>query len=115
MKHSGGCHCGNVRYEVELKLDKMMACNCSICSKRGHFLSFTPDTKFQLLKGEDSLTDYLFNTKSIHHFFCKICGVGSFGKATMPDGTVMAAINVRCLDGVKLQEIPVEQFDGKSR
>ena len=114
MKHSGGCHCGNVRFDVEMTIDTLMACNCSICSKRGYLLAFTPEKNFTLLSGADSLTDYQFGKKNIHHVFCKTCGVSAFGNGAMPDGTKMRAINARCLDGIDIAQIPVTPFDGKS-
>lgn len=112
--YTGGCHCGKVRYEVELKLDRVMACNCSICSKKATLLSFVPSEQFKLLSGEDALSDYQFNKKNIHHLFCKTCGVQSFAKGTGPDGKPMRAINVRCLDGVDPSTLNVGHFDGKS-
>ncbi len=33
----------------------------------------------------------------------------------MPDGTPMVSINVRCLEGVDLDALPVKRFDGRSR
>lgn len=114
MRYKGGCHCGKVRFEVEMAIDSVMACNCSICSKKAHLLAFAPEDQFHLLKGEDALTDYQFGKKTIHHYFCSTCGIGSFGKGTMPDGTHMRAINVRCLDDVNIDQIPVRHFDGRS-
>lgn len=114
MKYSGGCHCGAVRFEVDTAIDKLMACNCSICAKRGYLLAFTPDKNFKLLRGEDALSDYQFNKKIIHHYFCKTCGVAAFGKGALPDGTPMRAINARCLDDFDIAAVPVSQFDGKS-
>ncbi len=114
MKYTGGCHCGNVKFDVEMTIDKLMACNCSICNKKGHLLSFTDDKNFKLIKGNDSLTDYQFGKKSIHHYFCKTCGIAPFGKGSMPDGTQMRAINARCLDNVDVKQFPVTEYDGKS-
>jgi len=114
MKYQGGCHCGNVRYEVEAQIEAGLTCNCSICSKKGHILTFTPETNFKLLKGDDSLSDYQFNKKTIHHFFCKNCGVSSFGKGSMPDGTKMVSINLRCLDSFDFKNIPITEYDGKN-
>jgi len=114
MKYTGGCHCGNVKFEVEMTIDKLLACNCSICSKKGHLLSFTDAKNFKLSKGSDSLTDYQFGKKSIHHYFCKTCGIATFGKGAMPDGTEMRAINVRCLDNIDLKKFPISEYDGKS-
>ena len=57
---SGGCHCGRVRYAVETDLAQVIACNCSICTKRGLLLTFVPPERFTLQAGEDALTDYQF-------------------------------------------------------
>ena len=114
-EYEGGCHCKAVRYKVELDLDKMLiTCNCSICQMTGMMLSFVPEAQFTLLSGEDKITDYQFNKKVIHHFFCKNCGVRSFGKGSDGEGNKMVAINVRCLDGVHAEELSPQPHDGRS-
>lgn len=112
--YTGGCHCGDVRYEVQLQLDKVISCNCSICTKRGALLAFTPADRFKLLSGGASLTDYQFNKHVIHHLFCPRCGILSFARGTAPDGQPMVAVNVRCLDDVDLGSLDVMPFDGRS-
>jgi hypothetical protein len=114
-KHHGGCHCGAVRYTVDVDLTQpAITCNCSICGRSGTVLSFVPATMFQLEKGEGALTSYQFNRKHIDHVFCSTCGIKSFAKGAMPDGTPMIAVNVRCLDDVDLGSVPTNAFDGKS-
>jgi hypothetical protein len=112
--YTGGCHCGAVRFRVTMKLEGALTCNCSICSKTGTMLAFTPASQFELLSGVDALTDYQFGKKQIHHLFCKHCGVRSFGRGTMPDGTPTVAVNVRCLDGVDLDSLSIQKYDGRS-
>jgi hypothetical protein len=112
--YNGGCHCGEVRYATTTDLAMIVACNCSLCMKRGALWTFVTPDQFALRSGEDSLTDYQFNKKIIHHLFCSVCGVGSFSKGTMPDGSDMVAINVRCLDGVDVAALTLTPFDGKS-
>jgi hypothetical protein len=112
--YAGGCHCGKVRYEVSTELGTVVACNCSICSKKSHLLTFVQADQFTLLSGEEALTDYQFNKKHIHHVFCSVCGIQSFTWGTGRDGRKMYSINVRCLDGVDVGALPVKQVDGKS-
>jgi hypothetical protein len=113
--YTGGCHCGAVRYEVQADLSNVVACNCSICSKRGLMLTFVGADQFKLLEGGDILKDYQFNRKVIHHVFCPTCGVESFANGTRPgDGAKMIAVNVRCLDGVDLDALQPKRFDGRS-
>jgi hypothetical protein len=114
--YKGGCHCGKVSYEVKTDLSQahIISCNCSMCSKKGHLLTFVPADQFRLVSGEGQLTDYQFNRKNIHHLFCATCGIASFGRGTGPDGKAMASINVRCLDGVEIDKLKVTPFDGRS-
>lgn len=112
--YEGGCHCGAVRYRVTLALERAVTCNCSICSKTGTALAFVPASQFALLKGEEALTDYQFGKRRIHHLFCSRCGVRSFARGAMPNGDPIAAINVRCLDGVDLAAVPTALHDGRS-
>ena len=114
-KYQGGCHCCKFSYEVEADLSNTIACNCSICTKRGSILAFTPETNFTLKSGANDTTDYLWNKKVIHHLFCKNCGILSYAKAVGPDGINMVAINVRCLDDVDLSTIKPTPYDGRSR
>ncbi len=111
--YRGGCHCGNVRYEVTTDLGQVISCNCSICSKKGYLLAFVPANQFKLTAGEGHLTDYQFNRKVIHHLFCQTCGISSFARGASPDGSEMYAINVRCLEDVDPSSPSITQFDGK--
>jgi hypothetical protein len=110
---TGGCHCGQIRYDATADLSQVIACNCSICTKRGALWTFVPRDKFSLRAGEDMLTDYQFGKKSIHHLFCSNCGVSAFTRGTGKDGKEMVAVNVRCLDDIDVTTLTVTSFDGK--
>ena len=114
--YRGSCHCGSVRYEVNADLTAgTLKCNCSICAKaRSWLMAVSPDD-FRLLSGESDLTEYQFNSKVIHHLFCKHCGVRSFGWGEPPGGK-MYVVYVSCLDDVEpetLARAPVHFVDGK--
>lgn len=115
MAYQGGCHCGKVRFNVEVDLSNPITCNCSYCSKRGSILAFAPEANFTLESGGDALTEYRFNTKTIAHLFCATCGMESFARGAQPDGTRMVAVNVRCLEGVDADALEPRQVDGRSR
>src|SRR5580693_5301830 len=105
--HIGSCHCGAVRYEVTLEPPaRAIACNCSICSRAGWLLAFVPETAFRLLAGEGALADYQFGKKSIHHQFCKTCGVRAFSRGADKTGKGTVAINLRCVAGVDAAKLP---------
>jgi hypothetical protein len=104
--YRGSCHCGAVRYEADLDLAQGTAkCNCSICTKTRAWMAFVPEAAVRLLAGEDSLRDYQFGKKMIHHRFCGRCGVRPFAQAVDPQGNRMYALRVNCLDGVEAGEL----------
>ncbi|RZV34727.1 MAG: GFA family protein [Chromatiales bacterium] len=111
--HTGGCHCGKVRFEVDAPARiSATECNCSICSKAGYLHLFVTRKEFRLLQGEDALSTYTFNTGAAKHYFCRHCGVKSFYiPRSHPDGV---SVNVRCLDEATLERVDVTPFDGRN-
>lgn len=115
MNYKGSCHCGNIAFEVEGELTGAMACNCSICSRKGSLLWFVPRDKLRLLTPENAMSTYTFNKHVIQHRFCPTCGMHPFGEGADPKGNKMAAINIRCLENIDLASVPVQNFDGRSK
>ncbi len=111
ITRQGGCHCGAVRFEVDL-VPPLEAedCNCSICLKSGNIHIIVPATRFRLLSGEGRMTVYSFNTGQAKHHFCRTCGVKSFYvPRSNPDGM---AVTWRCLDDWAALDVTVTAFDG---
>jgi hypothetical protein len=114
VNYRGSCHCGKIAFEAEGSLEKVIECNCSICSKRGSLHWFIPRESFRLLTPETNFGTYTFNKHRIKHRFCATCGCAPFGEGVAPSGKYMVAINARCLDGVDLAAISLGRFDGRS-
>ena len=111
--HTGGCHCGRVRFEVDAPAEiEATECNCSICSKAAYLHLIVAQHAFRLLQGADSLETYTFNTGTAQHKFCRYCGVKSFYiPRSHPDGV---SVNVRCLDPDTIDRVTVTPFDGRN-
>lgn len=114
MTHKGSCHCGQVAFEVDGEPDNVLACNCSMCARKGSLLWFVPRDKLRLLTPEENASTYLFNKHVIKHRFCPTCGIHPYGEGGDPAGNRMAAVNVRCLEDIDFSTLPVEHFDGRS-
>lgn len=111
----GSCHCGRVAFEVDGTIDGAIACNCSMCARKGSLLWFTGHDHFRLLVPEDAVSTYLFNKHVIAHRFCPVCGLHPYAEGTDSQGRRMAAINLRCLEDFDLASVPVRHVDGRSR
>ena len=116
MVHQGSCHCGRVAYEVEGEIDQALACNCSICQRKGSLLWFVPLAQLRLKTPDEAASTYLFNHHVIKHRFCPVCGIHPYAEAVNPKtGAPTAAINLRCIEGIDLDKVPVVHYDGRSR
>jgi hypothetical protein len=112
VTHTGGCHCGRVRFEVQAPARIEVAdCNCSVCSKLGYLHLIVPAERFKLTSGRDALSTYTFNTGVAKHHFCSVCGVKSFYvPRSHPDGI---SVNARCLDDGTIESMTVSPFNGR--
>ena len=108
--YDGSCHCGLVRFRVTAPLDKVIRCNCSICSKKAFLHLIVRFAQFELLSGTDDLTVYTFNTGTAKHQFCRHCGIHPFYVPRSDPDKI--DVNVRCLADVDLDALTVEPFDG---
>jgi len=110
QRYHGSCHCGAVQFEIETDFPELTMCDCSICKKKNALMVKVHESKFKLLAGAESLTEYRFHTRTARHFFCKICGIYPFHrKRVTPDHL---GINVYCLEGFDPTGIPVRQTAG---
>jgi hypothetical protein len=112
IRHTGGCHCGRVRFEVHAPArQEVFDCNCSMCSRSGYLHLIVPADRFRLLSGDDALTSYSFNTHTAKHLFCKVCGIKSYYvPRSHPDGF---SVNVNCLDAGTMEHLVVTKINGQ--
>ena len=112
-KRLGQCHCGRVRFEVELSdgFNSIRRCTCSYCRMRGAVAVSAALDGIRFLKGEDALTTYRFNTGAAQHFFCSHCGIYTHHQRR--SNQAQYGVNVACLDGVSPFDFPeVPVIDG---
>jgi hypothetical protein len=113
--HKGQCHCGSVKFTVNLKegLVDPCRCNCSMCKRRGAVVASVDLDDLNIDEGSDLLTLYQFHTHTAKHYFCSKCGVYTHHqKRSNPN---LYAFNIACLEGVDplvLEDVPV--LDGEN-
>lgn len=116
--YTGGCHCGAVRFECRLDpAEGTSRCNCSVCAKGRFWKAIARQDDFRILQGEGELCDYRFGSGTIHHLFCRHCGIKPFGRGNLEAlGGTFHAVNIACLDGTAPQEMaagPIRYEDGR--
>ena len=119
--YQGSCHCGNTRFEVDMELDHVRSCDCSVCRRRGALMHRVPTQALRLHTPLSALTTYVWHTGTAKDYFCPECGILPFRRPSVPSKEELAAgvqpfsgwaVNVRCLEGVDLDVIPVRRIAG---
>ena len=111
---TGACHCGAVKFSVELPkgLASARRCTCSICRMRGAIAVSANIDGLTITQGADRLATYRFNTGTAEHHFCTACGIYTHHRRRSSPNEF--GINVACLDGVSpfdFEEVVVHDGD----
>jgi len=109
--YRGSCHCGKIRFEVDAELDHVRVCDCSICRRRGALNHRVSEGDLRILTPMSELSVYEWNTKIAKDYFCPVCGILPFRRPrnNFPD---IWTVNVRCLEGVDIDSIPIKHVEG---
>ena len=114
-KHKLTCHCGIVEIELTLPqgIESPRRCDCSMCMRRGTVVASVTLDNLKILKGEDKLTLYQFNTNTAKHYFCSVCGIYTHHQRR--SDPTQFGYNTACLEDVNSYEIEnVAMLDGKN-
>ncbi len=104
-----------------MELDHVRACDCSVCMRRGALNHRVSKNDLTLLTPWDELTLYQWGSKTAKDYFCPTCGILPFRRPSDPTPQELRegiepfdgwAVNVRCLEGVDLHSIPIQQIFG---
>ena len=113
-KHQGSCHCGDVRYEVELDPSQGTRCNCTICTKLGVTGAMVKPAAFTLLSDEAKLASYSRMPEIASRYFCARCHVLCFGKGHLAElGGDFVSVNLNTLDDHDLATTTIGYWDGR--
>lgn len=91
----GSCHCGTVRLTVPGKPEEVVACHCSLCSRRGMLWAYYPEPEVAV----DGYTEaYVWGDRTICFNHCPNCGCTTHWSCLNGDRGRMG-VNARLLDG----------------
>lgn len=104
LKIHGGCHCGNIRYDLDWPGDgdqiNVRACGCGFCQKHGGVWTSHRDATLaaQIADGS-SLSRYKFGTETADFFVCSACGVAPFVVSEI-ESHAYSVVNVNTFENV---------------
>lgn len=117
----GGCHCGEIRFELHWPESSRSIparrCSCSFCTRIGGTWTSHPDAKLLISgAGPRQSSHYRFDTGTADFVFCKRCGVTLFAICEL-EGSDLAVVNILTLDQGQDFELDRSDscFDGESR
>ncbi|HDM8038576.1 TPA: GFA family protein [Vibrio fluvialis] len=99
-KHLATCHCGAVELELSLPAGIVdpRRCDCSICRRKGAIVASVTLDAIRIVKGQEALRLYQFNTQTAKHYFCSVCGIYTHHQRR--SNPHQYGYNVGCLEGV---------------
>jgi hypothetical protein len=100
---SGGCMCGNVRYQVHGPLRAVICCHCQQCRRSsGHFVAATACRKSHFeLQSATTLAWYSF-IPGFRRGFCSACGSSLFFEDLSGERISIAAGTLDLPQGLKI-------------
>jgi hypothetical protein len=116
----GSCHCGAVRFEVNSAPAELSECNCSLCRRIGGLWAYYSLKAFRLTSDRETLVSYIQGDRTIANFHCRTCGCtshweGLSGSGAEPGGErPRVGVNMRLVEDLDLEAIPLRKVDGAS-
>ncbi len=112
QKHTGTCHCGAIRFTVEVDATQGSRCNCRPCTKYGATTSIVKPAAFTLLTDESLLLGHGNEVGS--RSFCATCGVFCFSRGHLEMlGGDFVSVNLNCLEGIDPATLTIAYWDGR--
>ena len=104
-RHTGGCQCGAVRYEVRGALRPVIACHCDQCRRMtGHFMAATAARRAHLTVVNDATLRWYAASDRARRGFCGACGSTLFWEAKGSSDVSIAAGNLDKPTGIRLAQ-----------
>lgn len=115
--YQGSCHCGAIRYEVDLDLSRGSGrCNCSFCLKARAWAAFVKPEAFRLAAGSEEGVAYHKHPEAPVKYHCARCGVRTHARGNADYmGGPFVSVFIATLDDASPEELlsgPIRYSDG---
>ena len=111
----GTCHCESVAIEIPFNgsFSKLRRCDCSFCSKRWAVVASVSVDELRVIRGQEKLTLYQWNTKIAKHYFCSSCGIYTHHQRRSNSNEF--GVNIACFPNVDVRDyMNVPYVDGRN-
>ena len=109
----GSCHCEAVKWNYNVPLESLTACNCTLCRRYGALWAYGHLNQGIQISGETKA--YERGSKINGYHFCKTCGCICYYLANKKneEGQFRIAVNMRMtLEPAQIQNLPIDHFEG---
>ena len=101
-RHTGGCLCGGVRYELDGPLRGVVNCHFTQCRKtHGHIGAYTNVARDRFRLINDSSLSWYVSSELARRGFCRVCGSSLFWERRGGDVVSIAAGTIDQPTGLK--------------
>lgn len=120
MRIRGGCHCGNITFDLLWEPDPgeipARACGCTFCAKHGGLWTSNPRGALRVgVKDRAAVNEYAFGTRTATFHVCGRCGVVPV-VTSLIEGRLYAVVSVNAMEGVDptlVKRAPIS-FEGEA-
>ncbi|KAI1382959.1 uncharacterized protein F4822DRAFT_434887 [Hypoxylon trugodes] len=138
--YTGSCHCGAITLALKSKPidstydENLLDCNCSICIRNAYLWIYPSKSQVSILPSSPEIIGYYaFGRDYWRKTFCRICGVPiqnylpnytpeeiaafpqEHKRAWVTKFLNWSPINMRVLDGLDLEGLPIRRVDGAGK
>ncbi|WP_310619489.1 GFA family protein [Flexibacterium corallicola] len=107
---TGSCHCGAVKFELDMEPEWLTECNCSACRKMGTVWAHAELDKIKIISEPDATLSYQWGDHTLEFHSCKTCGCTSHW-SPLGEGNRMA-VNMKLTELDEVSRHKIRHFDG---
>ena len=113
MTISGACHCEQIKWIYENRIDGLTSCNCTLCRRYGALWAYGYLDEGIFVSGQTKA--YRRGSKINGFHFCENCGCLAYymSDSKNDNGQLRIAVNMRMANDPKeIESFPIDHFDG---
>ena len=108
------CICGRARITLPRTPDSVTHCNCTMCSKTGFWGVYFPSTELRIDGEFDSYVREDLSEPYLRNYRCRHCGAFTHWTPLSDPPYERMGVNGRLLEPDVLNDVPVNEVDGRS-